>query len=133
MAFITLAAMNTLCQPPVADISTLDSGKLRRAAVTQQVAVQVVPPRRGTITDLKGVPLAVSQAASDISATPYLVKDPVKAAAALAPLLHVDSAALTQKLARHDTGFVYLARQVPAVIADRVQKLNIAGIDLAPA
>ena len=74
--------------------------------------MQVVPARRGAIIDRHGVALAVSEPADDVSATPYLVKDPVRAAAKLAPLLGVDEGELVKKLARRDTGFVYLARRV---------------------
>jgi cell division protein FtsI (penicillin-binding protein 3) len=61
-----------------------------------------------------------------------LVKDPAKAAKQLAPLLGTDEAKLYKELARRDTGFVYLGRQVPGAKADAIRKLNIAGIDFAP-
>ncbi len=81
---------------------------------SQQVTEQALPARRGAILDRNGAPLAISEPADDISATPYLVKDPVKAAAQIAPLLGVSEAQVTKALARRDTGFVYLARRVPA-------------------
>jgi cell division protein FtsI/penicillin-binding protein 2 len=113
-------------------LGTLKSDRLTLAASSQQVTRTTVPARRGTIVDRKGVELAVSQAADDVSATPYLVKDPVKAAQALSPLLGVPEADVLKKLSRRDTGFVYLARQLPAAQADRIQKLGLAGIDLNP-
>jgi len=67
-----------------------------------------------------------------VSATPYLVKDPVKAAEKLAPALGQTPEALVQKLARKDTGFVYLARDIPADQAERVRRLHLTGIALAP-
>ena len=108
------------------------SGSLASAATSQQVSSSKLPAERGSIVDRKGNPLAVSEPASDVSATPYLVKDPVKAAERLAPVLGQTPAALVQKLARKDTGFVYLARNLPAAQAARVQKLNLTGIDLEP-
>jgi cell division protein FtsI/penicillin-binding protein 2 len=113
-------------------LGTLKSDRLTLAASSQQVTRTTVPARRGTIVDRKGVELAVSQAADDVSATPYLVKDPVKAAEALSPLLGVPEADVLKKLSRRDTGFVYLARQLPGAQADRIQKLGLAGIDLSP-
>src|SRR6185436_21063860 len=108
------------------------SGSLASAATSQQVSSSKLPAERGSIVDRKGNPLAVSEPASDISATPYLVKDPIKAAERLAPVLGQTPEALVQKLARKDTGFVFLARNLPAGQAARVQKLNLTGIDLEP-
>jgi cell division protein FtsI (penicillin-binding protein 3) len=108
------------------------SGSLANAATSQQVSSSKLPAERGSIVDRKGNPLAVSEPASDISATPYLVKDPIKAAEKLAPVLGQTPEALVQKLARKDTGFVYLARDLPAAQAARVQKLRLTGIDLEP-
>ncbi len=111
---------------------TIRGGSLSSAAAQQQQRDQVVPARRGTILDRRGEPLAVSEPADDISATPYLVKDPVRAAQKLAPLLGQSEADVVRSLARKDTGFVYLARRLPAADADRIQKLNVAGIDVTP-
>ena len=35
----------------------------------------MIPARRGSITDVNGTDLAVSEPAVDIAATPYLIKD----------------------------------------------------------
>ncbi|HYF25341.1 MAG TPA: penicillin-binding protein 2, partial [Baekduia sp.] len=86
----------------------------------------------GTIVDRKGVELAVSQAADDVSATPYLVRGKATAARRLAPLLRRPESEVLRALSQEDTGFVYLARQVPARRADRIRELNIEGIDLSP-
>jgi cell division protein FtsI (penicillin-binding protein 3) len=126
LALICLAGMRSL------QLGTLKGGMLAKAATSQQVAEDVVPARRGTITDRHGVELAASQAADDVSATPYLVKDPEKAARQIAPLLGVDPATVLQKLARRDTGFVYLGRRVPGDKADAIRELDIPGIEFAP-
>jgi cell division protein FtsI (penicillin-binding protein 3) len=104
---------------------------LKRAAATQQVQTLELPAPRGTITDRNGAVLAVSEPASDVSATPYLVREPLRAAAKLAPLLGVDASDLLGKLSEQ-TGFVYLARRLPAASADRVAALHIEGIALTP-
>src|SRR5581483_8802257 len=70
-------------------LATIKAGALEHAARTQQSAVTTIPARRGTIVDRNGTPLAVSEPAADVSATPYIVKDPVKAAQRLAPYLDV--------------------------------------------
>ena len=61
-------------------LGTVHSGALRKAARTQQLTYETVPAQRGTITDRNDIDLAVSEPAQDISATPYLVKDPLQAA-----------------------------------------------------
>jgi cell division protein FtsI/penicillin-binding protein 2 len=112
-------------------LGTVHSGALRQAARDQQLTSEAVPAQRGTITDRNGIDLAVSEPAQDISATPYLVKDPLAASQKLAPLLGVSQAKLLADLSEHN-GFVYLARAVPAKQAQEVLALNIAGIAGAP-
>jgi cell division protein FtsI (penicillin-binding protein 3) len=122
---LVLAAGRTLY------LGTVHSGTLRKAARTQQLTTELVPAQRGTITDRNGVDLAVSEPAQDISATPYLVKDPLSAARRLAPLLEQTQAQVLAKLSEH-TGFVYLARRLPARQARAVMALKLEGISGAP-
>jgi cell division protein FtsI (penicillin-binding protein 3) len=128
-AFLTLLAFAGLRS---VQIGVLKGGKLSSAAATQQIRTATVPARRGSITDRNGVALAVSEPADDISATPYLIKDPVSAAAKIAPILGVPEDELLKKLARRDTGFVYLARQVPAAKSDKLQALALPGLQFDP-
>jgi cell division protein FtsI/penicillin-binding protein 2 len=105
---------------------------LKQAAATQQEAQVEVPARRGTITDRSGTELAVSQPATTVAATPYLIKNPLRVAARLAPLLDQPEDELLRKLSQRDTGFVYLARRVPAGRARSAQKLNVEGLEFIP-
>jgi cell division protein FtsI (penicillin-binding protein 3) len=104
---------------------------LRSVAHTQQVTEEAVPAPRGTITDRAGTVLAISEPADDISATPYLVKEPLPAARALAPLVGRTQAQVLTDLSER-TGFVYLAHGLPASRAKAVQALNIPGITTTP-
>jgi cell division protein FtsI/penicillin-binding protein 2 len=112
-------------------VGLVKADSLRTAATTQQVANVTLPAQRGAITDRNGTELAVSEPASDISATPYLVKDPQAVAAKLAPILGVTPGELLQKLTER-SGFVYLAHKLPQAQAAKVRELKIAGIDLTP-
>jgi cell division protein FtsI (penicillin-binding protein 3) len=123
LCLLLLAAMRSL------QLGTLKGGMLSKAAASQQVATPVVPAHRGTIVDRKGVELAVSQAADDVTATPYLVPRKAEVAQKLAPLLGMDQGKVLEKLSQ-DTGFVYLGRHVPAEKADEIAKLKVPGIDL---
>jgi cell division protein FtsI (penicillin-binding protein 3) len=112
-------------------LGTVRAGALRKAAQAQQVSIEPLPAQRGTITDRNGVDLAVSEPAQDLSADPYLIKDPLSAARRLAPLLGQTEVALLSKLSEH-TGFVYLARGLPARRARAVAALRIEGISGTP-
>ncbi len=113
-------------------LGAVKGSSLASAAASQQVADTELPARRGTIVDRHGTELAVSEPADDVSATPYLVKDPLRTASRLAPLLGTTPEALVRKLARRDTGFAYLARDVPADRAEAVRTLRLPGIALTP-
>jgi cell division protein FtsI (penicillin-binding protein 3) len=112
-------------------LGTLHSGTLRKAARNQQLTYETVPAQRGTITDRNGIDLAVSEPAQDISATPYLVKDPLSAAQRLAPLLGQTQATVLRDLSEH-SGFVYLARALPAKQAQAVMATAIPGVAGTP-
>lgn len=104
---------------------------LKHAAATQQVQTIRLPAPRGAILDRRGSYLAVSEAASDVSATPFLIREPLRVANQVAPLLGVETADVLRKLERGG-GFVYLARRLPARQANAVKRLGIEGIDLTP-
>jgi cell division protein FtsI/penicillin-binding protein 2 len=114
-------------------LGTVKAESLTRAAVTQQARDMPVPARRGTIVDRRGVELAVSEPAEDVSVTPYLIKDPARIAARIAPILGQPESAVLRKLTRRDTGFVYLARRLPARRARRLHRLKLEGMEFTPA
>lgn len=124
-ALLTLAAARTLY------LGVLHSGALRRAAHTQQVTEESVPAQRGTITDRSGVILATSEPADDLSATPYLVREPLRVANELAPLLGVSRSRVLTELSER-SGFVYLARALPATQARAVLALKVPGVSATP-
>jgi cell division protein FtsI (penicillin-binding protein 3) len=124
LALLLLAAGRALF------LGAVKGSSLASAAASQQVSSLELPARRGTIVDRHGFELAVSEPADDVSATPYLVKDPVRTAAKLAPLLGVDEDTLVRKLAQAHSTFVYLARSLPATQGTAVQKLKLPGIQL---
>jgi cell division protein FtsI (penicillin-binding protein 3) len=112
-------------------LGELHGGALRRVARNQQLTDEKVPAQRGTITDRNGVELAVSEPAQDISADPYLLTDPLGAARRLAPLLGRSQAQVLNELSQH-SGFVYLARALPATQAAAVLALKIPGVTGVP-
>jgi cell division protein FtsI/penicillin-binding protein 2 len=113
-------------------MGTVRAADLKQAAATQQERTIAVPARRGTITDRRGVELAVSEPAASIAANPYLIEDPQRVAARLARVLRLPEDELLRKLTLRDTGFVYLARKVPSARARRAEKLAFEGIEFIP-
>ncbi|HTZ88378.1 MAG TPA: penicillin-binding protein 2 [Solirubrobacteraceae bacterium] len=109
----------------------LKAGSLRKAAATQQLTYEAVPAQRGTISDRDGVDLAVSEPAQDLSATPYLIKDPVQTAQRIAPLLGKPQDQVLRELSER-SGFVYLARALPDRQARQIMAMKIAGISGTP-
>ena len=112
-------------------LGVVKAGPLKRAAVTQQEADITIPARRGTISDVHGNDLAVSEPAYDIAASTYLIPDVNKAAAQISPLIGVPEDELLKKLATR-TNFVYVGRGIPGAKADQLQKLKIPGLTYIP-
>src|SRR6476661_958951 len=103
VAFLALLAIAVL---RATYLGSVKAASLKRAAATQQVSNVVLPAPRGSITDRNGVELAISQAADDVTADPYLIKNPVKVSRQLAPLLGKSPIAVLQLVSKPRTGFV---------------------------
>jgi cell division protein FtsI (penicillin-binding protein 3) len=112
-------------------LAVLRGATLRKAASNQQITDETVTAQRGAITDRNGIDLAISEPARDISADPYLIRDPLAAASKLAPLLGQTQASVLRKLSER-AGFVYLLRGMPATKAQAVLALKIPGVAGAP-
>ncbi len=110
-------------------LGVVKASSLSSAAATQQKSVVAVPARRGTITDRSGKELAVAQPAMSVAATPYLVSDPLSVAKRLAPILGRDESELLAALSQKDTGFVWLARKLSLQDAQRIEDMEIEGLD----
>jgi cell division protein FtsI (penicillin-binding protein 3) len=110
-------------------IGTVKAGSLGERAVQQQVEDMVVPARRGTILDRHGMELAVSEDAVTVFAHPFLIDDPARVSARLAPLLGVPADDLLKKLSDRKSTFVYLRHKMDASEGHKIQELGIEGID----
>ena len=89
-----------------------------------------LPATRGKISDRNGVVLAASMPAKAIWAVPENVNDAPRAKLnALAELLSMKPAELDKKLQNEDKSFVYLQRQVPLDVAQKIAELKIPGVN----
>jgi cell division protein FtsI (penicillin-binding protein 3) len=109
-------------------LGTVRAGSLSERAVSQQIEDIADPAGRGTIEDRNGVELAVSEDSITVFANPFLIKDPVKVADRLSPLIGRPEDELLRKLSDRETGFIYLRRKMDATQGQKIEKLKIEGI-----
>ncbi len=109
----------------------VQGAQLSSEAAYQQTEVVTVPGLRGSILDRFGNPLAISEDAATIFATPYQVKNPRQTAEKLANILELDSSDVLESLTE-DSGFSYVAQKVELPKAARVERLELPGIGQLP-
>jgi len=111
----------------LAFLQVKDARAYEVAAFRQRVHTVVLPAVRGSLLDRHGEELALSLPAKDVYADPRYVKHVDRTARRVASLLHMKRRKVLAAL-RQDTSFVYLARQVDADVAARLEKLELPGI-----
>jgi cell division protein FtsI (penicillin-binding protein 3) len=87
-----------------------------------------IPANRGRILDRNGEALAVSAPVRSVWAIPDELKADGKQLGELARLLESTPRELRRKLGDEERDFVYLKRQLPPEVADRVAELRIPGV-----
>ncbi len=115
----------------VSYVQAVQGDKLAAAAERQRLQTSTLNAMRGNITDVAGVPLAVTIAARDVTVDQTQVVDPSASAARLAVPLQVSPETLVPRL----TGtrrFVYLARGITPEQWATVQALNVPGVYSEP-
>jgi cell division protein FtsI (penicillin-binding protein 3) len=108
-------------------LQVFDAGSLDQAAARQRLTVIDLPATRGRIFDRNLGDLALSVPARAIWADPRLVKDKQASAARLSRILGIPRAKLADRLALK-SHFVYLARRIPKLTGDRIQRLRLPGV-----
>jgi cell division protein FtsI (penicillin-binding protein 3) len=108
-------------------LQVFDAGSLDQAAARQRLMVVDLPATRGRIFDRSLNDLALSVPARAIWADPHLVKDKQRTAARLARALGIRKKILAERLASRGR-FVYLARRLPKMRGDVVQRMNLPGV-----
>ncbi|TLM98245.1 MAG: penicillin-binding protein 2, partial [Actinobacteria bacterium] len=108
-------------------IQAVKASEYSEKATAQRLKDIELSPRRGTIYDREGEPLAVSVEAKTVFATPSQVKDKPGTARAIAGVLGGDAKEYLAKLDT-DSGFVYVARKVDLQRAKELEDLDLAGI-----
>jgi cell division protein FtsI/penicillin-binding protein 2 len=126
-------------------LGVFQSGALSAAADSQQLTITPIPAQRGQITDRNGQVLAISEAADEVVADPYLIaqdrnavkgQTPSVIAAELAPLVGMSESAVFNKLTATSSGelagYSPIAYDVPAAQGTDITNLRIDGINETP-
>lgn len=129
--FYTMVVFLLVIGGRLVSIQAVKAEKLDQLAKDQRLRKLELTPDRGAIYDRNGEILAVSIDMDTIYATPYQVRNKRRAAQKLAVALNDRPQAIYKKLAVK-SGFAYIKRKVDKNTADRVRKLKLAGIGLAP-
>ena len=132
LLFLAFVALLSIALMRATYLGSFRAGTLQRAAATQQVTEDIIPAPRGTITDRRGVDLAVGESADDVVVDPYLIKDPQRVSQQLAPLLGKPFATVLTEVTKPHTGFVYLAHLLPGDQAAAIQRLHVNGVNMIP-
>lgn len=115
----------------VGALQTWQGESLRTAAQQQWTRDRVVPAERGAIFDRNGDELALSVPAATIAVNPKQLEDPAAAVTAIGTILELDTTRQRELRNEIDTcncGFVYVARQVDTELGDRVEELDLLGV-----
>lgn len=124
-----LVVMLLVVSGRLVQIQAIAAADYAEKATDQRTRDIKLAPRRGSIYDREGEPLAVSMEARTIYATPHAVEDATGTAQVLAKILGGDVEQYSKALGK-DSGFVYIARKVDMDRAAAVEKLGLKGIGL---
>jgi cell division protein FtsI/penicillin-binding protein 2 len=113
-------------------LQAVNASAYAKMAVRQHRETIVVPAARGTIFDRNGEPLAIGEQTTTVFANPKQVDRPREVALAAAKALGVEPELVYPQLVDRTRGFVYLARKVDPVRAERLEKLGFAGLGFYP-
>lgn len=108
----------------------LDSKIYEAKAVGQRLITEVIPAKRGQITDVNGHPLATTIEAREIAIDPTKVPEPARAKVAqvLAQQLGKPVGEIAAKLAKTNSRYQLLARDVDPLVATRLLKAQLPAL-----
>ena len=111
-------------------LQILQGEKLKRLGERQHLKEWIVLPKRGTILDRAGEPLALSLEVQSVYARPRRIKEPETVSRNLAQALGLELAEVQQRL-KTEKPFVWLKRQITPKEAERIKTLNLEGIGMS--
>ena len=106
------------------NLTILRARELQQRARRQWTSEATVAPRRGSILDRNGVPLAVSATSYTACATPRQVTDPEAFARVVAPVLELEEGDIIRKVSDKSKGGVILKRKLSREAAQALKTLR---------
>jgi cell division protein FtsI (penicillin-binding protein 3) len=110
-------------------LQVLQGERLKRLAERQHLKEWIVLPKRGTVLDRAGEPLALSLEAQSVYARPRRIQEPAEVSRALAKILNLDAGEVKQKMTS-EKPFVWVKRQIGPGEAEQIQALSVEGIGM---
>ncbi|MET0500826.1 MAG: penicillin-binding protein [Candidatus Binatia bacterium] len=110
-------------------LQILQGDKLKRLGERQHLKEWIVLPKRGSVMDRSGEPLALSLEAQSVYARPHRIQDPASMSQALAKILNLNLSEVKQKIASGKP-FVWIKRQIAPQEATQIQSLNDDGLGM---
>ncbi len=111
-------------------LQIIQGEKLKRLGEKQHLKEWIVLPKRGTILDRAGEPLALSLEVQSVYVRPRRIKEPEAAARNLAQALGLGQAEVRQRL-KTEKPFIWLKRQITPNEAERIKALNMEGVGMS--
>lgn len=100
--------------------------ELQRRAQAQWTSESTIRPIRGMILDRNGAVLAQSATAYTVCASPRQVKDPIRFAELLAPVLDMEEETIRKRVSDTSKGGVTIKRQVSREVAQQIKSMRAA-------
>lgn len=113
------------------EIQVVRAAELAEQGLSQRLVSREMAPQRGKILDRDGNLLAMTVEAQSLFAVPGQVEEPLWVAQQVGGLLGVDQEVLYERLTS-DRDFVYIKRQVDAVLAEEILSREMAGVFAHP-
>lgn len=122
LGFLTIAAR-------AFHLQIANGEKFRRLGERQHLKEWIIQPKRGTILDRSGEPLALSLEAQSVYVRPSRLEEPESGARSLAQALSLDLQEVQQKLGT-EKRFVWIKRQITPKEAEKIQALKLEGVGM---
>ncbi len=111
------------------DLTLFDHDFLQKQGDARSLRIIPLPAHRGMILDRHGEPLAISSPVLSVWVNPKTFNTSIPTLPALAQSLDLNTAQLQQKLSdNQQRSFLYLKRQLPPTVANKIKALQIPGI-----
>lgn len=113
------------------DMQVFNQAFFKQQGDARHMRVVPISAHRGDIYDRNGEPLAISTPVDSIWANPKEMGTDMAQAAVLAKALKLNAENLQKKITKNiNKEFVYILRQVPPAVGEKVKALNLPGIYL---